>query len=519
MLCGLLIEADGYFNGKDVDAQKINDEPDIKSYCRNGGCKTNEEHINALIAYIFKLFKESINSDEYNDYDEYLLMWISDKLYNMHKEAKNIKRGYVDPITLNQAYEKYLKKHKVILDYWDLLGIIPGLKNANLKYMTEFYKLLNNICNTIKEYNDNGVESKKLSKNSIGCRRQYRTLYNNISECKSYLHLLNKLKGIYDDFRSFAIKENSSNIKLADNLEKLTLENGKEMSAVRTFRSYNFSNQQCKGKKKKKTDKPSLQSSSKKESLPPKEPLKQDSPEPAPPSPQEPQPETQQSSSTTPSEEPPAKVGLSSSSLQESQKPGKNDQNEPKDSGKETGGSKSEIKGPEVGSEKKNGEDKEPRTPSGGEGSQISKGDGSNGESSGTNAGKGDSEGGSGDSDGKGAKDSQPGGSSSGTENRGQESSDKDSGSNTEDKNNLQIDKGITQDNSMKQHEGLSTSGGSVDDSPKDKESTDSTMEQHQQNGSLEPNPQEKPQDSPKETPPIQEPETKESEQQPFLII
>ncbi|SCL99119.1 hypothetical protein, conserved, partial [Plasmodium chabaudi adami] len=36
-----------------------------------------------------------------------------------------------------------------------------------------------------------------------------------------------------------------------------------------------------------------------------------------------------------------------------------------------------------------------------------------------------------------------------------------------------------------------------------------------QQNGSLEPNPQEKPQDSPKETPPIQEPETKESEQQP----
>ncbi|VTZ67340.1 CIR protein [Plasmodium chabaudi chabaudi] len=403
ILCGLLIEADGYFNGKDVDAQRINDEPTIKGYCSNDGCKTNEARINALAAYILMLFKKSIRKDEYNDYDECFLMWLSDKLFKIHSKSENKNKQ----ITLNQAYDMYLKKHKAKLDHWILFDNIQGLKNANLKYMSEFYKLLNKICITITDYSENGTESKNIIMNSTECSNQYMILYNLLSECKSHLHLLNKLKYIYDQFREPTMKEiREQNLSIP--LQTLTTIAGVEMRSSKVFKSYNFSNTKCKRKVKKKTDKPSLQSSSKKESLPPKEPLKQDSPEPAPPSPQEPQPETQQSSSTTPSEEPPAKVGLSSSSLQESQKPGKNDQNEPKDSGKETGDSKSEIKGPEVGSEKKNGEDKEPRTPSGGKGSQANGGDRANSEPGGGSAdkvsetgdpgkGKGDSKGGTGD--------------------------------------------------------------------------------------------------------------------------
>ncbi|SCL87300.1 hypothetical protein PCHAJ_000507600, partial [Plasmodium chabaudi chabaudi] len=302
---------------------------------------------------------------------------------------------------------------------------------------------------------------------------------------KSYLHLLNRLKGLYDDFRSHAIKNTDSSNNLANKLQKLTLEDGKELNAAKGFISYNFSNSKCKFLHKKK---PTIHKASKSN-------LK-----PAPPSPQEPQRKTQQLSSTTPSEEPPGKLELPSSS-QESHKPGKNDQNELKDSGKGGGGPKIEIKGPDVESRNMNGEVKESGAPSGGEGIQISKGDGSNGESSGTNAGKGDSEGGSGSSNNEqGGKDSQPGGSSSRTGNPGGESSDKSSEGSNGYKKNLQIDQSTTQDNSQEQHEDLSTSGDSVDDSTKDKESTNNTMEKHQQNDSLESNPQEKPQDIQKGT-------------------
>ncbi|VTZ69952.1 CIR protein [Plasmodium chabaudi chabaudi] len=490
LMCNLLLEGDSYFNDENVDTPKFNKHSIIKAYCLNNDCKTNEERINALAIYIFKKFKDSIKrQSKHNDYDECFLLWLSDKLFKMDDESKD-KRRKVYNITLNQAYEKHLKGHKVKLDHWVLFDNIKGLKNANLKYMSEFYKLLNNICNTIADYNDKGAKSKKLSKYSSNCSYQYKTLYMNVSECKPYLDLLNKLKGIYDDFRTYAIKNNSLINNLATKLKKLTLEDGTEMEAVRGFKSYDIRSQQCKRKKKKPA------SSQKAE----------------PPSPKEPEPETQQSSSTTPSEEPPGKLELPSSS-QESHKPGKNDQNELKDSGKGGGGPKIEIKGPDVESRNMNGEVKESGAPSGGEGIQISKGDGSNGESSGTNAGKGDSEGGSGSSNNEqGGKDSQPGGSSSGTENLGRESSDKDPGGNTGDKKNLQIDTSITQDNSLEKHEDLSTSGDSVDDSTKDKESTNNTMEKHQQNDSLESNPQEKPQDIQKGTSPLQEPE---QQQQP----
>ncbi|SCL91801.1 Plasmodium variant antigen protein Cir/Yir/Bir, putative, partial [Plasmodium chabaudi chabaudi] len=401
--CEFLIEADGYFNDKNVDTEEINKHLTIKGYCYNDGCKTNEDSINALTTYIFKEFKKSIKNDKYNEYDECFLMWLSDKLFKIHIESKGKKnvKNYMDGTTLNQAYENYLKSYKVKLGYWDFFDNIKGLKEANLKYMIEFYKLLNNICKTITDYETNGAESRKLSKYSKNCLNQYRILYNNISECKSYVRLLNKLKGIYDDFRNYAIKETSSNNNLETKLQKLTREDGVEMNAVRSFKPYKFIKKKCnsldkKNAKPKKTDPPGLPPSSKKESLPPKAPLKQDTSEPAPPSPQETQPETQQSSSTASPEDPPAKLELHSSS-QESQKTGESDQNEPKGSGKETGGSKSEINSPEVGNEKKNGEDKEPGTPSGEEGSQVNGGDSENSEPGGADTEKGGPEGGSAD--------------------------------------------------------------------------------------------------------------------------
>ncbi|KEG00572.1 hypothetical protein YYE_04756, partial [Plasmodium vinckei vinckei] len=285
-MCKLLLEGDSYFKGKDVDTTKINNNTKVKSYCSSDGCKTNEERINALTVYIYMKFKNSIRKTNYNKYDECFLMWLSDKLFNMYHESKgeNKKKGFVYLITLNKAYDKYLKDHKVYLNYWELFDSIKGLKEANLKYMSEFYKLFNIICNTIVDYKDNGAGSKKLSKYSGNCLNQYRTLYMNIYECKSYLDLLNKLKGIYDDFRSHAIKKNPLNNNLATNLKKLIREDGVEMNAVRSFKTYNFSDSKCKFSKKKtasskKMDKSSLQPSNQLKDTP----KLQSSPEPAPP--------------------------------------------------------------------------------------------------------------------------------------------------------------------------------------------------------------------------------------------
>ncbi|SCL88641.1 CIR protein, partial [Plasmodium chabaudi adami] len=291
--CEFFIKGDKYFNGNKVDIKEINKDLIIKSYCSNGDCKTNEAGINALVAYIFNQFKRSIEANEYNKYDECFLMWLSDKLLKMHKEVKNIQRGYMDATTLNQAYEEYLKNHKVKLDYWDLFGNINGLKEANIKYMSEFYKLLSHICKTITYYN-NSAERKEFSKNSVGCRRQYRTLYNNISECKSYLKLLNKLKGIYDDFRNYAIRENGSNNNLAAKLQTLTTPDEVEMAAVRSFISYDFSNSKCKVKKK--------SASLKKEDSPPLKPTKLESTSSSPPL--TPSPEMQKQDSLSPSQSP-----------------------------------------------------------------------------------------------------------------------------------------------------------------------------------------------------------------------
>ncbi|SCL85386.1 hypothetical protein PCHDK_000501700, partial [Plasmodium chabaudi adami] len=145
------------------------------------------------------------------------------------------------------------------------------------------------------------------SSNDLANKLQKLTLKNGVE--------LNATKGLYDDFRSHAIKNTDSSNDLANKLQKLTLKNGVELNATKGYISYNFSNSKCKFLHKKK---PTIHKASK------------SNPKPASPSPQEPQRKTQQLSSTTTPEEPPAKLELPSSSLQESQKPGKIDQNEPK---------------------------------------------------------------------------------------------------------------------------------------------------------------------------------------------
>ncbi|SCL92402.1 CIR protein, partial [Plasmodium chabaudi chabaudi] len=273
LMCKYLNIADSYFKGENVNTTKINKDLTINGFCNNGVCKTNEAGINALAAYIFKQFKVSIGANEYNKYDEYLLMWLSDKLFKIHDKSEEKD----NKITLNKAYDTYLKNHKVKFDYWIFLDMQQGLKEANLRYMSEFYKLLDKICKTITDYEKKRDEITNHITNSTECSNQYISIYNDIPKCKSYLDLLNKLKGIYDDFRNYAIKNNSSNNELETKLKKLTKPDGGEMDAVRGYKSYKFSASKCKSLDKKitmskPTDPSGLPRSSEEVQPPPKEP-------------------------------------------------------------------------------------------------------------------------------------------------------------------------------------------------------------------------------------------------------
>ncbi|SCL95532.1 hypothetical protein PCHDK_000545300, partial [Plasmodium chabaudi adami] len=63
-MCKLFLEGDGYFNGKDVDMQKINNDLIIKSYCSNGDCSIYLYKNNMIP--IYRLKKIHYNGDRKN---------------------------------------------------------------------------------------------------------------------------------------------------------------------------------------------------------------------------------------------------------------------------------------------------------------------------------------------------------------------------------------------------------------------------------------------------------------------
>ncbi|EUD70153.1 hypothetical protein YYG_04469 [Plasmodium vinckei petteri] len=258
-LCEKFIAADMFYDGKNanITLEEIKKKQGFEEYCRNQTCDTRKKIIGALSAYLFMKTRGGI----YGQYDEFFLMWLSDKLFEIVRDEG---KAQSKDITLNEAYDKYLKNNIKNGSYWSLLDSTKGLKEANLKYMKDFYKLLNHICSTILDYKNNGADSMSLLQNSTNCSNQYMSLYKNIYRCKSYLHLLDNLKKIYYNFRDSAISENEKKKKkLAISLQTLTKPNGEDLFFTNNFKAFDFSRSECKPKKPKKPSPP------KKEQQPP----------------------------------------------------------------------------------------------------------------------------------------------------------------------------------------------------------------------------------------------------------
>ncbi|SCL86783.1 CIR protein, partial [Plasmodium chabaudi chabaudi] len=238
-VCETFLAADKIINGENDASMKMEDISKNSSYygfCPNKKCLTNVQRIGVMTTYVFL----KVKADKNNEHGEYFLMWLSDKLFKMHKEDKI--EGENNRITLDEAYKKYLDKDIGYYKYWNRLDNVKGLKDANLSHMNEFYKLLSHICKTIIHHKFKHTGSTNLHQNYTNSSNQYMLLYQKFSKCDSYLHLLDNLKKTYEDFRTI-IKNTDS--KLASSLQALTTIENTGSYLVEGFKNFDFSDRKC----------------------------------------------------------------------------------------------------------------------------------------------------------------------------------------------------------------------------------------------------------------------------------
>ncbi|SCL94685.1 CIR protein [Plasmodium chabaudi adami] len=261
-LCKLLLDVDDLFTDGTVDVNKFNKLDSYKKYCpyengKPGECKDNYERINALGEYLYqKLPKDSnefkgIGNND-NLHIEFFMMWLGDKIFKIGKDYKS---------TLKESYEKHLKNITGNFEYWEALNSKKVYKNATIVRMYIFYNLLNSICKTINELekNLNNTDAENLKKYGTQCLDLYRNIYDSVKECKSYTHLLDSLKTIYEYVKSYKITDNKNiegrkKVLLFDATPSLTTSDYQNKYFIPNDETLSFSNQEC-GKVKSKDEK------------------------------------------------------------------------------------------------------------------------------------------------------------------------------------------------------------------------------------------------------------------------
>ncbi|CAD2083961.1 CIR protein PIR protein [Plasmodium vinckei brucechwatti] len=249
-LCEKFIEADKIINDGYYDIMTMDDKtkyPNFNKYYSNSKRETGVQ-LDSLSEDLFNQLGKEIKDEYY----EYFMMWLSDKLFEIAKEDD---KSQINDITLNDAYENYLKNNIGDFNYWILLDNKEGLKEVNLMYMKQFYKLLNDICKAIVYYKQNDDDIEKLINYSIDCSNQYMSLYENIYKCKSYLRLLDNLKNTYYSFINDVINKDEKNEELAWKLKTLKTSDETDDYFAKDFKEFDFNCSECKPQKTQ-TDEP-----------------------------------------------------------------------------------------------------------------------------------------------------------------------------------------------------------------------------------------------------------------------
>ncbi|KEG02412.1 hypothetical protein YYE_03151 [Plasmodium vinckei vinckei] len=251
-LCKILIEVDEYFTNEIVDEGKFNKNKSLQLKCPQKGqenkCTTNNERINALGEYLYQNLPKNakdLNADGINNHleIEFFMMWLSDKLFKTNKD-------YTE--TLEESYKKHLRGITGKFEYWDGLNSKEVYKSATIVRMSQFHNLLNNICKTINEYNKNlnNPDIENLKNYADQCLNLYRNIHESVKECKSYMHLLDSLKTIYEYLKSYKIPDNknldnSIKVSLFVSIPSLTTSDYKNEYFVRNYETLSFDGEGC----------------------------------------------------------------------------------------------------------------------------------------------------------------------------------------------------------------------------------------------------------------------------------
>ncbi|KEG01401.1 hypothetical protein YYE_03497 [Plasmodium vinckei vinckei] len=262
-ICDFLREVDNIFTRGVVNEKKFNNFTECHSYCpyqstsKENKCTNGYERINALGSYLFNKIHEfdKSYSQKYgvSKHIEVFMIWLGSKLFKMDNDYKG---------TLEESYKNNLENIMENVNYWEIISK-KLYKNATIRKMDELYSLLDNVCKLINEYNTNIQNLKNLKKqhrtrlgnHGVQCRNFYKSIHKSINGCRPYLHLLDYVKMMYENFKSQQIDNNNNipnrdKILLLNNIQPLTTFNNENKLFVPVAANFSFDDKEYAGKSK-----------------------------------------------------------------------------------------------------------------------------------------------------------------------------------------------------------------------------------------------------------------------------
>ncbi|CAD2092329.1 PIR protein CIR protein [Plasmodium vinckei brucechwatti] len=252
-VCDILREVDNLFTRGIVNVGKFNKSTKYHSYCpyQNGSkenkCTNDYERFNALGSYLFTKISEIDENYKkkkgVSQHIELFMIWLGSKLFKMDNDYK---------ATLEESYKKHLGKYLGNVNYWETISK-KLYKDATIRKMDELYRLLDNVCKLITEYNKNTQkpDRKSLGNHAVQCRNFYKTIHKSINGCRPYLHLLDNVKMMYENFRWYQIVDNNnlngSNKKLLlKSIQPLETFQGENRYFISVNGMFSFDDKECK---------------------------------------------------------------------------------------------------------------------------------------------------------------------------------------------------------------------------------------------------------------------------------
>ncbi|CAD2092321.1 CIR protein PIR protein [Plasmodium vinckei brucechwatti] len=201
-VCKIFLKVDSAFKNGRPDLDKIYNTIEYRKYCPKNAegvtkCEDDIQGINSLYLHIFtELFKQSQEKlkRENNDsqYVEYVMMWLGFRLFHSQSYSST---NFMD------FYNNYTKKTHLLYTFEHDILKKEHLLNANLYHMSRFYWVFNKICFMTLKYSANNINASQMKKDYDILNKNYKSLYDDIGECNSYLNLLNNLETIYKNLK------------------------------------------------------------------------------------------------------------------------------------------------------------------------------------------------------------------------------------------------------------------------------------------------------------------------------